>query len=173
VDFFEAVKERRSVRAYESRDVSPADLQKILETVNAAPSAGNLQAYEVVIVTDPAVKDALVEAAYGRHSITDAPVSLVFCADHLRSAGKYGKRGAELYAVQDATIAAAYCQLAATSLGLVTVWIGAFDPAVAAQAINAPENMTPVAIIPIGYAAEHPDPRPRRALPDLTRTNQF
>jgi len=173
VDFFEAVNERRSVRMYENRDLSPPDLQKILETVNASPSAGNLQGYEVVIVTDPAIKDALVKAAYGQGFISEAPVSLVFCADHLRSAGKYGKRGAELYAIQDATIAAAYCQLAATSLGLATVWVGAFDTPAAAKAINAPENMTPVAIIPIGYAAEHPDPRPRRTLSDLTRENQF
>lgn len=173
MDFFEAVGKRRSVRKYESREVGRQELKQILDTINAAPSAGNLQGYEVVIVNDPATKEALTKAAYGQAFINEAPVSLVFCADHMRSAGKYGKRGAELYAVQDATIAAAYCQLAATALGLATVWVGAFDTKLVADAVNAPSHITPVAVIPIGYPAEHPESRPRREVFDLIRDNRF
>ncbi len=98
---------------------------------------------------------------------------LVFCADHMRSAAKYGKRGVELYAVQDATIAAAYCQLAASALGLATVWVGAFDPEIAREAIGAPDQVTPVAIVPIGYPAEAPEPTPRRRLAELVRQEEF
>jgi nitroreductase len=148
-------------------------MRQILDAINAAPSAGDLQAYEVVIVTEDAAKDALTKAAYNQEVISQAPVALVFCADHKRSSVKYGKRGADLYAVQDATIAAAYCQLAATALGLATVWVGAFDTTLVAEAIKAPDYVTPVAIIPIGYAAEEPEPTPRRDVFDLIRDNRF
>ena len=173
MDFFEAVEKRRSVRKYESREFGRQEMKQILDAINAAPSAGNLQGYEVVIVNDPTTKDALTKAAYGQAFINEAPVSLVFCADHARSAQKYGKRGADLYAVQDATIAASYCQLAATALGLATVWVGAFDTKLAAEAVNAPTHVTPVAIITIGYAAEQPQRTPRRKTLDLIRDNRF
>ena len=173
MDFFETVEKRQSVRRYDSREFGRQDMKQILDAINAAPSAGNLQAYEVVTVTEPATKDALTKAAYGQSFINEAPVSLVFCADHKRSAVKYGKRGADLYAVQDATIAASYCQLAATALGLASVWVGAFDTKLVAEAINAPTHVTPVAIISIGYAAEQPERTPRRDVFDLIRNNRF
>jgi nitroreductase len=173
MDFFEVVDNRQSIRKYEDREFGRQEMRQILDTINSAPSAGNLQGYEVVIVSDPAARAELAKAAYDQPAITQAPVSLVFCADHARSASKYGKRGADLYAVQDATIAAAYCQLAAAALELATVWIGAFDTRLVAEAVKAPGDVTPVAIIPIGYAAEHPEHRPRRDIFDLIRENRF
>lgn len=173
MDFFEVVEKRRSVRQFENREFGRQEMRQLLDAINAAPSAGNLQAYEVVIVAEETPKKEVSKAAYNQEAITQAPVSLVFCADHLRSASKYGKRGHDLYAVQDATIAAAYCQLAATALGLASVWIGAFDMAKVAEAIKAPRDVTPVAIISVGYAAVEPGPTPRRAVFDLIRENRF
>lgn len=173
MEFFHAVKTRHSVRSYQVREPEPEKVQIILETINAAPSAGDLQAYEVILIRDQSTKDALAAAAYGQSCVSKAPLALVFCADHLLAASKYGKRGAELYSMQDATIAASYCQLAATALGLATVWVGAFDPDAARKAIEAPDEVTPVAIIPIGYAADEPVPTPRRQLNDLVREEKF
>ena len=173
MEFFETVRNRHSVRKYQPREVEQDKLNQILETVNAAPSAGDLQGYQVILVRDPSTKQALSQASYGQGCLVEAPLALVFCADHLRSAGKYGKRGADLYAVQDATIATAYCQLAATALGLATVWVGAFDPKGVSAAINAPANMTPVSIVAIGYAAEEPGATPRRKLEDLVMPEKF
>ncbi|MHB0913000.1 MAG: nitroreductase family protein [Armatimonadota bacterium] len=173
MEFFEAVKNRHSVRSYESRQVESEKLDAILATVNAAPSAGDLQGYEVILVRDPARLKELSIAAYGQPFVAQAPLSLVFCADRLLSASKYGDRGAELYSVQDATVAAAYSQLAATSLGLASVWVGAFDTEKVASVVEAPEQITPIAIICIGYAAEEPSPTPRRSLNDLVRMEQF
>ncbi len=126
--FQEAVQGRRSIRAFEPRAIEDDKLSLILETVDAAPSAGNLQAYEVVVVKDPDTRQALSRAALGQAQVARAPVVLVFLAHPLRSAAKYGSRGADLYSVQDATIACAYAQLAATDLGLSSCWIGAFSP---------------------------------------------
>ena len=173
MDFFDAIENRHSVRKYEAREIEQEKLEKLLETINHAPSAGDLQGYEIVLVRDSSTKQALSQAAYGQKPVAQAPVVLVFCADRLMSASKYGERGANLYAVQDATIAAAYCQLAAVALGLATVWVGAFDPQAASEAIGTPEQVTPVAIIPIGYPAEKPTRTPRRPLSDLVRMEEF
>ena len=173
MEFFDTIRSRHSIRRYQTREVEEEKLRKILEAVDSAPSAGDLQGYEIVLVRSASTKDALARAAYGQTPAVQSPVVLVFCADRLLSASKYGKRGAELYAVQDATIAAAYCQLAATALGLATVWIGAFDTEAVEAAIGAPEHVTPVAIIPIGYAAEEPRTTPRRSLGDLVREERF
>ena len=173
MNFFEAVKTRRSIRHFLEKDIEQEKMDLLLQTINAAPSAGNLQGYEVIVVRDTATKEALTQSAYGQKFIQQVPVVLVFCANHLLSSSKYGVRGAELYAVQDATIAASYCQLAATAMGLATVWVGAFDTDLAAKAVQTPEQVTPVAIIPVGYAAEAPHMRPRRALDDLIRNETW
>jgi nitroreductase len=135
---------------------------------NLAPSAGNLQAYEIYKVTAPHPRAALARAA-DQSYIAQAPVILVFFANLGRSARKYGARGRELYALQDATIAATYAMLAIADQGLGTVWIGAFDPTAVTTALGAPPDWVPVAVLPVGYAAESPAPTPRRSLEELVR----
>jgi nitroreductase len=169
MDLFDVVRERHSVRSFLADPVPRESLQRILEAANQAPSAGDLQAYEVYQVDDPTVREALAVAAYDQGFIEEAPVALVFVASPFR-ARRYGERGANLYAVQDATIAAAYVQLAAVALGLSTCWVGAFDEAKVASALHLPAGQKPVAILPLGKANETPAPTPRRALSDLVRT---
>jgi nitroreductase len=166
MDLFETIATRRSVRAFLGEPLPAGSLDQLLEATNHAPSAGDLQAYEVYLVQDAGVKEAIVHAAYDQAFIEQAPAVLVFCANPLR-AKRYGERGASLYAVQDATIAAAYAQLAATALGLATVWVGAFDEDRAAQALRLPAGLRPLAILPVGKAAESPAPTPRRSLEEL------
>jgi nitroreductase len=72
-----------------------------------------------------------------------------------------------LYSVQDATIACTYAMLAATAAGLSTTWVGAFSDERVHRAIGTPAGVRPVAILPIGYAAEEPDDTVRRKLADL------
>lgn len=169
MEFTELIQARRSVRAFEATQVEAEKLNRILELANLAPSAGNLQAYEIYHVTAARVRAALARAA-DQSFIAEAPVILVFFANPGRSARKYGARGKELYAIQDATIAVTYAMLAATDLGLGTVWVGAFDPMKVTTATGAPPDWIPVAVLPIGYAAEIPGPTSRRSLSDLVRT---
>jgi nitroreductase len=166
MDLFETVKTRRSVRAFLDEPLPPGSLDRLLEAVNLAPSAGDLQAYEVYLVQNGGIKEALVHAAYDQVFIEQAPVVLVFCA-HAARAKRYGERGAGLYAIQDATIAAAYAQLAATALGLATVWVGAFDEEKARQALQLPAEQRPLAILPVGRPGESPAATPRRSLGEL------
>ncbi|MGB9606305.1 MAG: nitroreductase family protein, partial [Bryobacteraceae bacterium] len=91
MEFFELIRQRRSVRAYKQAPVEPEKLEKILTAANLAPSAGNLQAYEIYLVRDGKVRQALARAALDQWFISEAPVALVFCAHPERSAMKYGR----------------------------------------------------------------------------------
>jgi nitroreductase len=175
MDLFEAVKDRRSVRSYKDKKVEDEKLQKIIEAGNAAPSAGDLQAYEIVVIKKREQKEALSKAALDQDFIAEAPVVLVVVANQKRSAQRYGKRGAELYAVQDATIAASYIQLAATALGLSTCWVGAYNDAAVAKVVgaNMAEGLIPEAILPIGYANESPRATPRRKLSEIVHQGKL
>jgi nitroreductase len=167
LSFVEVLRMRRSVRAYQNTPVEEDKLRRILAAANSAPSAGNLQAYEIVVVRDAEMKKALACAACDQHFIAQAPVVLMFCVNAQRSEVKYGQRGAELYALQDTTIACAYAELAVAALGLASVWIGALDAPAAAQITRITSAWKPLALLPIGYAVEVPPPTPRRQLDDL------
>ena len=166
MEFFEVLRQRRSVRSYKSQPIEEEKLKKVFEAANMAPSAGNLQAYQVRVVRDEAKRKALAKAAHDQGYIAEAPVCLVFFADAERSAEKYGKRGAELYSVQDATIAGSFAMLAAVDVGLATVWVGDFDEK-KVQQIMETETLRPVAMFSLGYAGEQPSASPRRAIEEI------
>lgn len=166
-DFFTVIAERHSMRAFASRPVEEEKLQRILETANRAPSAGNRQAYAIYVVREQNRKQAVAVAAYDQQFVAEAPVVLIFCADPARSAVRYQERGERLYSLQDATVACTFAMLSATALGLASVWVGAFQESAVRQAANIPQDLIPVAILPIGYAAQEPTPTPRRPLDDL------
>ncbi|MGA3199325.1 MAG: nitroreductase family protein [Halobacteriota archaeon] len=151
---------RRSVRRYGRETINDALLDKLLKAAQLAPSAGNLQARDFILVRDPNTKHELAEAAYGQFFIAMAPIVLVGCANIARSRIAYGQR-AELYAVQDVTIAACYVQLAAEALGIATCWIGAFDEKRVSQALKIPLDIRPVLMLPSGYPDESPQPTVR------------
>jgi len=167
MDFFEVVNARNSMRKYSESPVEEKKLEQILQTVNKAPSAGNLQGYEIYVVRKLDQRRALSKAAWDQESLLEAPVVLVFCAHPARSAEKYGERGVTLYSIQDATIACAYATLAATALGLACVWVGAFDPEQIHKIIEAPDGQIPVAMLPLGYPGKETQTRPRRPIKDL------
>lgn len=167
-DFFETVRHRHSVRHYHADlDVEEAKLHAVLETACAAPSAGDLQSYHIVVVRDPALRERLASVADGQRFVAEAPVCLVFCADPGRSESEFGPRGRELYALQDATIAAAYAQLAAVAAGLASTWVGHFEEQALASALELGPGLRPIALILIGYAAELPEPSPRRRMEEV------
>ena len=167
MEFFQVIDKRHSMRRYTDAPIEEEKLQQILATINRAPSAGNLQGYEVYIVRKVEQRLALVQAAGGQEFITEAPVTLIFCANPDRSAVWYKKRGVKLYSVQDATIACTFAMLAATALGLATVWVGAFDEKAVRSVVDIPAELMPVALLPIGYAAKEPRITPRRELTDI------
>lgn len=167
------VSTRRSVRAYQPRAVEEEKLALILRTAVAAPSAGNLQPFEIVVVTHRETREAVAAAALDQRFLAEAPVLLVFLHHPARSTAQYGDRGETLYTTQDTAIACAYAQLAATSVGLGSCWVGAFDTCAIARQLGAPAGVTPAAILSVGYADEVPDRTPRRPLAAIVHREHF
>lgn len=171
-DFFETVRHRHSVRRYQPRmPVEDEKLHAILETACAAPSAGDLQSYCIHVVHSTATREGLRAACPEDHGfVLDAPLSLVFSADRARSAQHFGPRGEQLFALQDATIAAGYAQLAAVAAGLASAWVGRFDADAVRRLLALTDAQEPVAVICLGYPAELPALTPRRRLDEIART---
>jgi len=167
MDFFKTVDDRHSMRKFVETPIEDEKLQKILETANKAPSAGNLQGYEIYIVRKLEQRQALVKASWDQDFLAEAPVVLIFCANPARSAERYKDRGIELYCIQDATIACAFAILATKAQGLDSVWVGAFNEAAVSEIAHIPSSLRPVVMLPIGYAGKAPSVRPRRELRDL------
>ncbi len=166
MDFFDLVKTRRSVRWFLDKPVGEDKVQAVLEAANRAPSAGNLQAYEIYVVREQRDRRTLARAAFGQDFIARAPVVLVFCTNQERAEAKYPER-ASLYSVQDAAVACTIALLAIANLGLATVWVGSFDTDAVRRVIGAPGGTKPVSMLPVGQAGERPQPTTRRALDDL------
>ncbi|MCL5789470.1 MAG: nitroreductase family protein [Candidatus Thermoplasmatota archaeon] len=164
----EVFKNRKSTRAFLPERVKGEILRKILESTALAPSAGNLQAYEIYVVTNKEKKEGIARAAHGHDFISQAPVCLVFCACPEISESKFGRRGRNLFCIQDATIAATFAILKAVDEGLGTVWVGSFNEKAVAKTIGC-EPSIPVVIIPIGFPAENPKVSDRRPLCDLVQ----
>ena len=167
MDLFEVIEKRHSIRAFLDTPLEAEMVERIIQAAMRAPSAGNLQAYEIFLAETPAIRSALAQASLDQDFIASSPLALVFCTVPARSQVRYGPRGANLYALQDATIACSFAMLAATALGLTSVWVGAFDDRRVLRALGDPPGLMPVAILPIGYPAEEPEIRPRRAIHEM------
>jgi len=167
-DFFETVRHRHSIRQYQQNvPVEKEKLHAILEVACAAPSAGDLQAYKIIVVSDQAMRDALSEACDNQLFISQAPICLVFCADTKRSEQAFQERGRDLFAIQDATIATAYSQLAIVAVGIGSTWVGSFDEAIISQLLELDTGVVPVALLSLGYPAELPEVTSRRNLDEM------
>ena len=162
MDLFEAIKSRRSVRAFTREKVSKEEVEKLIDAARWAPSAGNIQPWEFIVVRKPEIKRRLSIAALHQTFIEKAPVVIVVCANQIRSGRGYGARGVNLYCLQDTAAATQNIHLAATALGLATCWVGAFKEEEAKKTLNLPEGVRPVAIIPVGHPAKKPMARSRR-----------
>ena len=163
--FFETVRIRHSVRKYQAdMSVEPEKLHAILEMACAAPSAGDLQAYRIFVVTKQPTRNLLSAAANNQEFISEAPVCLVFCTDQVKSEAEFGERGKNLYSIQDATIAAAYAQLAISAAGLGSTWVGFFDEKKIGDVLSLPLGIKPVALLSLGYPAEVPEASSRQPL---------
>ncbi|MEA1905220.1 MAG: nitroreductase family protein [Candidatus Hadarchaeota archaeon] len=169
----EAIKQRRSVRRFKSDPVKEEDLRKILDAARWAPSAGNMQPLELVVVKDEEAKQRLARASPDHSFIAEASVVIVVCANVPRTTRRYGHRGARLYVVQDTAAAAQNIHLAAYSLGYNTCWVGAFDDEEVARVIRVPDSVRPMTIIPLGRPAEEPHPPSRLPLDEIVHENHF
>jgi nitroreductase len=163
MDFLELVSSRRSIRAYRQDPVEEEKLAAVLEAGLAAPTACDLQPFRVLVVPTGG-REAELRKVYGQPWFVAAPLVLAICA---LPGEAWCRRDRKNYADVDAAIAMDHMILAATALGLGSCWIGAFDPAAAREVLGLEPGWELLAMTPLGYAAESPAPRPRKALAKL------
>lgn len=147
MDVFEAIRARKSVRSYLSKNVEDEKLLAILEAARLAPSAGNRQEWRFIIVRDREVRMRLSEAANRQSFIGEAPIVIVACAKddgHIMSCGQPS------YPI-DVAIALDHISLAAVELGLGTCWIGAFKEKAVKEILGIPDDVRVVELMPLGY----------------------
>lgn len=155
MECLEAIKSRRSVRKFKDKPVEKQLIKELLDAAQMAPSAGNLQARDFVVVTNKISKHKLASAALDQSFVEVAPYVIVAVANIERSSRIYRSRG-EFYAIQDTTAGIMNLLLAAHSKGLGTCWVGAFDDNAVGEILGLPYGTRPVAIIPVGYSEAEP-----------------
>lgn len=163
-NLFNVMLNRRSQRKFEDKEVEDWKLEMIFAAADTAPTAGGFQGFEIFRVKNPEVKLKLAEAA-NKQPYVNAPVVLVFCMDPSRVKMNFPPEIIRKFSVQDATLAAAYTQLAAHALGLSSVWIGMIDEKKAMQALGT--DLVPSSILCLGYPQKMLQPKPKRNLVDL------
>ncbi len=157
MDFKKVAEKRRSVRSFEDKDIPEEEIKEIIKIGHSAPSAGNRQARDFIVIKDEGEKQRLVENAYGQSFIADAPWVIVVCANKERSAERYGERGRKLYSIQDATASVENMLLAVVDKNYSSVWIGAFEEEKVSDQLGIPNGVRPICLLPIGHPAEIPD----------------
>lgn len=157
MDFLQLAKARYSVRNFKPDEVEEDKLQAILQAGRVAPTAANLQPQRVLVVRSP---QGLQKLRLGAN-VYGAPVALIVCADHA-SSWKRSHDGMDA-AVIDATIVTDHMMMEAAALGLGTIWVCAFNPAVIREQFQIPEGFEPVNILGVGYAGGQPESPERHA----------
>lgn len=150
MQFDQVVRQRHSVRSYRDEQPSEKDIAAIVHAADLAPSAGGLKSRTVFLVRSLFLRKQLAIAAHGQEFVAQAPVVLIFCADHERIS-EYGQRGIDLYCIQDTSAAIQNALLKATDLGLGSCWVSAFDEEQVSQLCRIPQHLRPIALVTIGY----------------------
>ncbi len=151
MDIMQAIRYRRSVRRFSERVPEERLVLMLVEAATRAPTAGNTQPWHFYIVWDLDTRRCLSYAANSQRHVAAAPVVIVVCADPGISRNRYGRRGADLYYIQDAAAATENLLLAAAGNGLGGCWVGAFDEKAVAKCIDLPRRFRPLALVPLGY----------------------
>ncbi|NIM25013.1 MAG: nitroreductase [Nitrososphaeria archaeon] len=163
-DIFKIFATRRSTRKFDNAKVESWKIDKILAAADTAPTAGNFQGLKIFYIKNKTTKEALVEAA-NKQPYVNAPVVLVFCMDPSRVNLKFPQEILDKFSLQDATLAAAYAQLAAAGLGLSSIWIGMLDEKKIQTILGT--DLRPSSILCIGYPDKKRPPKSRRKLKEL------
>jgi nitroreductase len=151
---------RRSVRKYRSDPIPEEDLYLILEAARRAPTGGNRQKWQMIVVTDPELRKQTAQACNGQMWMADAPV--ILCMVIWPGEGKV-----------NGTIVLDHAILAATSLGYGTCWIGAYSADQVRQVLDITADHDIVCLTPVGLPAEQPATRKRKPPAELFGAERF
>jgi FMN reductase [NAD(P)H] len=163
-NIFNVMLNRRSQRKFENKQIEDWKIEMIFAAADTAPTAGGFQGFEIYHIKSPEIKLKLVDAS-NKQPYVNAPVVLVFCMNPSRVKMNFPHDIIKKFSMQDASLAAAYSQLAAHALGLSSVWIGMIDEAKVMQVLGT--DLVPSSILCLGYPQKILQPKPKRNVLDL------
>jgi nitroreductase len=178
-EVMDAIRQRRSIRRYDERDIPRAALDAVLEAVRWSPSWANTQCWEIVVVRDRSTKEQLQETIAPKNpatrAIVAAPVLLALCGKR-GSSGYYDGQVTTKFGdwmLFDLGLACQNLCLAAHAQGLATVIVGLFDHDRASRVLALPASHELVALVPLGYPAKSPEAPKRRTIAEFIHHDRF
>ncbi|QTA88115.1 nitroreductase family protein [Desulfonema magnum] len=178
-DLMEIIKQRRSVRKYQEKEVPEAALNQILEAVRWSPSWANTQCWEVIVVKDAALRQKLQETIGPKNpatkAIVAAPALLALCGK-LGTSGYYKDQVTTKFGdwfMFDLGLATQSICLAAHNLGIGSVIVGLFDHNKAKDVLKVPEGYELVTLIPLGYPVKTATGPKRKETSEFTHYDTF
>ena len=165
-DILDVITSRRSIKRFLPKFMDWEKLSRILDAARHAPSSGNLQNWKFILIMDPEKKQKIAEAAYEQYDMALAAALIVVCGESEKAERYYGEQGST-YTIENCAAAVQNMLLEAQSLGLGSLWVGAFSGDDVRTGCGIPEGVQPRAIVAIGYAAEVPEKPPKYPLENL------
>ena len=158
MDAMEAILTRRSIRQYTDQSVADEVVTDLLKAAMAAPSAGNQQAWQFVVINEREVLDEIPTIHPYSRMVKQAPLAILVCGDVALETNKG-------YWVQDCSAATQNLLLAAHANGLGAVWLGVYPREQRVvdfrKLLGLPGHVVPLALVSIGYPAEEKSPANR------------
>jgi len=171
MEVLEAIQKRRSIRKYKSTPIPEDAYNRLLKAIRLAPSACNYQPYRFVFVTDEDLKIQVARACNDQKWMVDAPIIVLACGIIDEA---YPTQGGFMSSYPiDVAIAMDHLCLQATAEGLATCWIGAFKEEKVRKVLDISSESRVVAIMPIGYPDEEPEPNHRKSASQLVSHNKY
>ncbi len=169
MNVYEAIKQRRSVRAYLEKSVPEDVLNRILDAARLSPSASNLQSRKFIVVTDSDIRKKLSVAASGQHFVAEAPVVIAAVGLNPTKIMACGIPADPI----DVAIAVDHITLAAVEEGLGTCWVGAFSQEKVCEILNIPQPYKVIELLTLGYPSDRPRPKSRKELKEIVCYQKF
>jgi nitroreductase len=179
MSLFETIKNRRSIRKFEDKDIPDDLMNTLFETVQWAPSWANTQCTEIIVVKDAEKKAQLQECIAPKNPATkaigNAPVVIAFCGKKNQSGYYNGVVSTRFgdWLMYDLGLATQNLCLAAHELGLATVIVGLFDHDRVEKVLQLPDNYSLVTLVPVGFPAKNPSPPKRKSIGELVHYETF
>lgn len=158
------IRQRRSIRKFTKENLTPEEVQSLMEAALRAPSSRNKHTTQFVLVEETEMLERLSHLrAHGSSFIADAPLAIVILGSPMEC---------NLWR-EDATLAAAFIQMEAESLGLGSCWATVYErftengqdaAEYVRRALNIPYQLEVLCILAVGHKAEQPEPHPEQEL---------
>lgn len=172
-DLLNTMRQRTSIKKYQQRAIEREKMGKVLEAARWAPSAGNMQSWEFIVVDDDDLLEKLSQFSYNQTHLRDAPAAIVILGDTEKARAKYEDRGVDLYMIQETAACMENMMLMAEELGLGSSWVGAFDEENVKDLLDVPAELRPMAIVTLGYPRERAEPANKYRVTDVTYINRY